>query len=194
VSRDEEAGEGTIARVIFVHFGGCEEYVGRLASNLEKMHCNVEKFCLNGICSTASGLLFNSKPNEGPELLVFIMACADNADKSSLRTWNADFLDLLKIRPNLRRLIISPSTHVLKDAYYMYLSRESLDTFNNELEMWCAEKATHFRISYSNIWSTIKREESVAQMIFDLATDPEAKFENNVESSQTNKVCTTLLG
>ncbi len=209
MSYDEETGEETFARVILVHIGGCQEYVRRLANNLEKMHCKVEQFCLIGNCSTASELLFSSKPNEGDVLLVFIMCYLRHRSYSHIKHWQDDFLDLLKIRPNLRRVIISPDPPFRdnKSSKSAVIAGENPKMVKCRywLERLCAENASNSRILYPDSlpinednWTYDMDNmpdhviEKLAQMISDLATNPKAKFENHVESGHTDEVRTNI--
>jgi hypothetical protein len=203
VSQDEKSGEQT--SVVLVHadgwLSGCSIFED-LADYLEKMKCKVDKVCLSGHCSSESSQLFKSNPSDVNVLLVFLLT---NHEWYVLhRLWLDSAVSvkyLLQIQPYLRRVILSPHPGY-NAGLFSSLIRDDLEIFNDELEKWCAENVMNFRILHpdslpKNEYDWIETpkfvREKLAQMILDLATNPEAKYESYVESSNPYKVSTNTL-
>jgi hypothetical protein len=190
--------------VILVHLYSCRDpFVEDLIEYL-KMTSKVEKYCFYGHCCIESHLLFNPKPNDGNVLLVFISEFL--SPRFSDLDWKSDFDSfscLLRIRPDLRRVILIPKA---LDCKYGR-ERENTEKFNSKLEKWCAENATNFRFlcpdslpindedGWNYEWSQVPEHviEKLGQVILALATSTEAKFENHVDSSKRDKVRTSTL-
>jgi hypothetical protein len=203
VSQDEEAGEETLPRVIFVYIPKheCKDFVIPIAEYLESV-CKVEKFCISWECRAEFSLLFKSTPSDENVLLVFM----PDADLYYTQEpdWIAEYSCLFKIRPDLRRVIFSPYP-LEPDEEMMRLHRyvARMERFNNRLEEFCAEKVTNYRILHpdsdsvncTSDWEYSKEHYKLklAQTIYDIVTNPKAKFENYVESSHTYEVRTSTV-
>jgi hypothetical protein len=193
--QEEQTGEET--SVVLVH-NILDCYICKpVAEYLEKIKCKVEQFCLSGHFSSEPSLLFKSRPSEGNVLLVFILP---NCEWSGPIGVTCKYL--LKTRPDLRRVILSPHPQGYTSGHFPSLKRGKREKFNNELEQWCAENITNFRILHPDSlprneydWINTPKHvlETVAKMILDLATNPETKNESHVESSKPSKVRTKYV-
>ncbi len=202
--------------MILVHLNDSFGFLGeRIAENLERMPCKVTKFHLHGHCPTESDnlLLFTSNPDGGNVLLVFLVYDESDWIPDTWRSCIERLVKLLILQPYLRRVILSPCPQNLDPGRipeWMVNSIERMEMFNNELERCCAKNVTNFRILYppgslqlnyempvtwNYIWQTAPNHvyEKLAEMMLDLATNPEAAFENQLESSHSDKVRTSTV-
>jgi hypothetical protein len=204
VSHDEQRDGETLPRVMFVHLHECENFVFPIAEHMEKMPCKVEKFCISWECRAEFSLLFKSTPSDENVLLVFILPEFSYYPKWP--DWISNYSCLLKIRPDLRRVIFSPyplepddKTASYFTEYFIQFARKKI--FNNELEKFCAVHVTNYRLLHPDsdsvnwrsdwVWAEDHIKEKLAKTIHDLATNPKAKFENHVGSSHTYEVSTS---
>jgi hypothetical protein len=203
-----------------VHLDDSFEFLGeQIAENLERMPCKVTKFHLHGYCPTEFDdlLLFTSNPDGGNVLLVFLVYTEsdwipDTWRIKKRRSRIERLVKLLKIQPDLRRVILSPCPQNLDPGRipeWMVNSIERMEMFNNELEECLAIHVTNFRILYPDslqlnyqmpvtwnyVWQMAPNHvyEKLAEMILDLATNPEAAFENQLESIHSDEVRTSTV-
>jgi hypothetical protein len=204
VSQDEEDGEETLPRVFFVYYpeNECEDFVIPIAEYLESV-CKVEKLCIYWECRAELSLLLKSTRSDENVLLVFMPD--EDLHYTQGPDWIAEYSCLLMIRPDLRRVIFSPYPlepgEEMMRLGHQYVAR--MEHFNNRLEKFCAEKVTNYRILHPdsdsvNCTSYWKYSEEhfklkLAQTIYDIVTNPKAKFENYVESSHTYEVRTSTV-
>ncbi len=209
MSQNEQPGEETLPTVILVHFDQDKDHMLKLAKHLSNMQCKVERWCPSEINTYDYDLLHNLN-NNGQVLLVLpeFHSWYDETDDWS----KAEYFSLLNIRPDLRRVILSPCPQDFNSEQipeWMIEMRESLEIVKYETEKCCLENCLNVLMlhpdslpnpSNENDWDYIWRlapdhvYEKLAQMILRLATSPEAKLENRVlESSQLDKVCTSLF-